>query len=301
MIMLPEKLTELDPNLRWIIPQLLSTLENVIREPRGAKTGEPSLQEAEWRMGLATARRDHRAEQRAIAAYLRVLVRESLQDFSEEPLLTRLYERTALRLKKSGTPDRRRRPSHAEGLRIARAMLDDVRRPEPLDTERETETTAAVLAGHGPLTIYIRSRARVREIIKESRKNRVHFDALNEIILEWERLGEPIPRRLARWRQEVADGLLPRPDPRPIPPHRPANPAQVAYEMHIQFTIEILDRLGVPPQGSPTSGCGIVTEAMEEDISEDTVVHIWKRCPWRTSFLPAVRKYSKDIADRQGL
>ena len=300
MILLPEKAIELDPNLRWMIPVHLRILEGVIRGPRGAKTGEPSLQEAERRMGLAVVRRDRRAEQRAIVVFLRVHVREWLQDFSEEPLLTRLFERAARRRERSGIRDSRRRPSHAEGLRIARALLVDVRRPEPLNTERETATAAAVLAGHGPLTLYIRSRARVREFIKESAKSRVHFDALCDILPEWERLGEPIPRPLARWRQQVADGSLRRPEPRPIPPQRPANPVQVAYEMHIQFTIEILDRLGVPPQGSPTSGCGIVAEAMV-DTPEATVVHIWKRCTWRTSFLPTMRKYSKAIADRQGL
>ena len=69
--------------------------------------------------------------------------------------------------------------------------------------------------------------------------------------------------------------------------------------MHVQFPIEILERLGVSPQGTPVSGCRIVAEAM--NIPEDTVVRIWKKCTWRKSFLPTMRKYAKDIATRHNL
>ena len=205
----------------------------------------------------------------------------------------------ARRRENSGTGDGKRLPSHDEGLRLARALLVDVSQPDPLDTKWEAATVSKILAGHGPVTYSFRRRARLREFIKESRTSRVHFDALNEIIVEWERLGEPIPDQLARWRQKVAAGRLQRPDPQPIPPHRPANPAQVAYEMHVQFTIEILRRLGVPPRGTPVSGCGIVAEAMV--IPEARVVRIWNQCTWRKSFLPAMQKYSEATAIRHGL
>ena len=301
MKLLPEGINELDPNLQWKIKMYLRILEEAAREPRGSGTGELTLQETQRRMGDAVVRRDWKAEEAAIVDNLQVHFRECLRDFAERQLLSDLYERAALRRENTGTPDSMRPPSHTEGLRLAGALLVDVRPPDPLDTEWEAAFIANVLAGHGLVTFSIRSRARLREYIRESRTIPVYFDALNEIIAEWGRLGEPIPRQLARWRQKVADGHLRRPDPQPIPPHRPANPAQVAYEMHVQFTIEILAWLGVPPQGVFVSGCGVVAEAMEMDISEATVVSIWKKCPWRKSFLPAIRKYSRAIDIRHGL
>ena len=299
MKLLLEGIGELDPSHQWMITMYLRILEEVAREPRGSGTGDLSLQETQRRMGDAVVRWDWKAEEAAIVDNLRVHIREWLQDFAERQLLSDLYERAALRRENTGTPDSMRPPSHTEGLRLAGALLVDVRPPDPLDIEWEAAFLANVLAGHGPVTFSIRSRARLREYIRESRTIPVYFDALNEIIVEWGRLGEPIPRQLARWRQKVADGHLRRPDPQHIPPHRPANPAQVAYEMHVQFTIEILAWLGVPPQGVFVSGCGVVAEAM--GIPEGTVIRIWKKCTWRKSYLPTMRKYSEAIASRHGL
>ena len=298
MKLLPEGITELDPNLQWMITMYLRILEEAARELRGSGTGEPTLQEAPLRMGDAVIRWDRKAEEAAIVDNSQVHIREWLRDFAERQLLSDLNERADLRRENTGTPDSKRPPSHAEGLRLARALLVDVRPPGPLDTEGEATFIANVLAGHGLVTFSIRRRARLREYIRESRKSRVHFDALNEIIVEWGRLGEPIPRQLARWRQKVADGSLRRPDAPPIPRQRPANPAQLAYEMHVQFPIALLERLGVPPRGTTVSGCRIVAEAM--GIPEATVVRIWKQCTWRTSFLPTMRKYSEAIASRHG-
>ncbi len=301
MKLLPEGINEQNPNLRWMIATHLCILEDVVRGPKAADASEPSLQEAERNIGRALARWDRKAEAAAIAVFLRVHIREWLRDFGEEPLLSRLYERAARRKEKPGTPDSRRPPTRDEGLRLARGLLGDLRRPDPLDYEGEAAFIARMLAGHGLFTYSFRRRARRREYIKKSRTIPVYFDALLEIIAAWEQWGEAIPRDLAKWRHEVADGRRLRPDPQSIPPRRPANPTQVAYQMQVQFTIEVLERLGVPPRGSPTSGCGIVAEAMEMDISEDTVVSIWKKCPWRKSFLPAIRQYSRDIAKRHGL
>ena len=86
---------------------------------------------------------------------------------------------------------------------------------------------------------------------------------------------------------------------KPLPPHRPANPAQLPRDIHIQFAIEVLDRVGVRPRGSLVSGCRIVSEA--SGIPEGTVERIWKACSWRASFVPEMQKYSKAIAERTGL
>ena len=52
-----------------------------------------------------------------------------------------------------------------------------------------------MLAGHGPVTYSFRRRARLREYIKESRTIPVYFDALLEIIAEWEKMGRSHPPR----------------------------------------------------------------------------------------------------------
>ncbi len=301
MRLLPTHRTQLDPNIQWLLATHLDILEEVAREPRGAGTGDPSPQVANRRIGVALVRQDWEAEEAAIDDFLRGQFRAWLRDFPEGPLFTRLLERAARWRSRSGTRDRdrSRRPTHPEGLRIARALLEGVTPPGPLDTEGEAATLAAMLAGYEGLTYAFPPRARWREYVRLSRRSRVHFDALGDLIAEWERQGRPIPRGLARWRQKVAEGRRRRPDSPPIPRHRPANPAQMAYEMEVQGTIEILHRLRVPPRGTFLSGCRMVAEAL--DIPEDTVVRIWKKCPWRTSFLPTMGKYSRAIAIRHGL
>ncbi len=163
MILLPEKITELDPNLQWLVPVHLCILEEVVLGPREPRAGEPSLKEAEGRLNHALGQRDKRSERRLIPIWLRAHVREWLRGFPEVPFLTSLFERAARRREGSGTRDSRRRPTHDEGLRIARALLAGVTPPGPLDIEMETATAAAVLAGYELGTFSILPRARVRE------------------------------------------------------------------------------------------------------------------------------------------
>ena len=86
---------------------------------------------------------------------------------------------------------------------------------------------------------------------------------------------------------------------KPKPAHRPANWTRLVHDTHIQFTIEVLKSVGVPPGGTGVSGCRIVGEAL--GVPELTVVGVWKRRPWRKSYVPTMRRYSKDIAIRHGL
>ena len=155
------------------------------------------------------------------------------------------------------------------------------------------------MAGKGLFSNIVPSRAELRKYIKLSRSTRVPFDALSFICEELYNRGEAVTGLLAKWRQEVAGGLRRRPAIKPIPAHRPPNPAQLARDIHIQVTIAILERVGVPPQGRLVSGCHIVSEA--SGLPDDTVVRIWKACTWRTSFVPVMRKYSEAIAKRTGL
>ena len=137
MKLLPEGITELDPNLRWTIKMHLRILEEAAREPRGSGTGELTLQETQRRMGDAVVGWDWKAEEAAIVDNLQVHIREWLRDFAERQLLSRLYKRAALRRENTkraalrrentGTPDSMRPPSHTEGLRLARALLVGLR------------------------------------------------------------------------------------------------------------------------------------------------------------------------------
>ena len=257
------------------------------------------MEEAWERMRRAVARRDRKAEDAAIVDFMRAEVSTWWQDFPERRLLSELYRRDALRRAESGSLDSRRRPTHQEGLRVARGLLADILDPGPLNAEREAAAVSKGLAGQGLVSNIVPSRARVRECIKHSQSSRVHFDALRYICEELDKRGKPITGPLATWRQEVAEGRRRRPAMKPIPAHRPANPAQFARDIHIQFTIEMLRRVGVRPSSSNVSGCRIVSEAL--GLSEDTVTRTWKERPWKRSFAPVVRKYSEAITIRTGL
>ena len=299
MRLLPEVIAELDPNIRWQMAKYLQIMEEVVLGPEVSDTGAPTMEETFRSMGQAVVRKDKKAEDAAITDYMRAEVRAWWQDFPEQGLLTDLYQRAARRRAKSGSLDSRRRPSHDEGHRVARGLLADIPDMGPLDAEGEADTVARVLAGEGLVTYGILTRAKLREYIKESRTNTAHFDALGHLCAKWDDWGLDLPPQLARWRQEVADGGHPRPAMKPIPAHRPPNTAQFERDMHLQFAIAVLERVGVRPQGNPVSGCSIVSEA--SGLPYDTVVRIWKACTWRTSFVPAMRKHAEAIAKRTGL
>ena len=100
---------------------------------------------------------------------------------------------------------------------------------------------------------------------------------------------------------------------KPVPPYRPTIPDRLKRDIHIQFTIGLLERLGIPPYGTDVSGCRIVSEALLElsdsglvpkalGLSEGAVERIWKECTWKEgAFEDVMRKYSEAIAERSGL
>ena len=137
-----------------------------------------------------------------------------------------------------------------------------------------------------------------RKYIKKSQSIPAYFNALKRICEELVSRGEEITGPLDEWRRGGEEGRRKPPAKKRIPRGRPAIPAQFARDIHIQFTIEILDQVGIRPKGDP-AGCWIVAEAL--GMSEKQVERIWKECPWRTSFLPMMRRYWKDIAKRHGL
>ena len=109
------------------------------------------------------------------------------------------------------------------------------------------------------------------------------------------------PPMLTQWRTEVASAHRRCPDRKPLPPHRPVELDLAPRDLKIQITIAVLERLGVPPRGSPYSGCSIVTEVLEdsednEGLAEETVARIWNH-----PFQREIQKHSKAIAELTGL
>ena len=157
------------------------------------------------------------------------------------------------------------------------------------------------------------SRPALRDYIRRSESSLVHFDALSRIYEELDNQGKAIPRLLATWQRDVTSGRSQRPAMKPVPPHCPTNPDRLKRDIHIQFTIGLLERLGIPPYGTDFSGCRIVSEALRElsdsglvpkalALSEGAVECIWKECTWKEgAFEDVMRKYSEAIAERSGL
>ena len=284
MRLLPEGISDLDPNIRWIVEERLRLIKEVVCGLQTSGAGAPGMEEA---------------KAAAIADDMRAAVWKWWRDYPERHLLTELYQRTAQRREGRGSPDSRRPPSHPEGVRVARGLLVDIPDTGQLDAEPESAAASEFLADQWVSLSGKRRPAALQEYIEQSVSNRVYFDALVRIGEKLHDQGESIPRPLARWLAKAAGGLRRRPDMKPVSSHRPVDPAFLVRDIHIQFAIEVLRRVGVKPNGSSVSGCRMVSEAL--GLSEDTVRRIWKECPWRTSFVPAMQKYSKAIAERTGL
>ena len=113
---------------------------------------------------------------------MRAQAMEWWQGFPERRLLTALYRRKALRKAVCGSPGKRRRPSHSEGLRIARLMLADIPDTSRLDFEWEAEAVSKVLASLLlPPPVGAPSPETLQQYIDLSRSSRVHYDALKLI------------------------------------------------------------------------------------------------------------------------
>ena len=298
MRMRPESIAEADANIRWGVARRLQLVEDVVCGPQDFGTGAPGMREAMECIHRAVARRDTKAEDAAVVDRMRAELQELWWEYPERRLLRDLYRRANRRQDGSGSPDSRRPPDEAEGLRVARGLLADIPDRGRFDAERESAAHSEVLADQWLPPHGVSPRPALRKYIKCSRSNRAYFDALVRIEEKLHDRGKSIPLSLAKWREEVDGGRLLRPALRPIPSHRPANPAQLARDMQIQFTIEILSRIGVKPNGSEVSGCCIVAKALR--VPEDRVTRIWKACIWRKSFMPAVQKYSRAMAERNG-
>ena len=182
---------------------------------------------------------------------------------------------------------------------VATPLLADVPDTGRFDSEWESAAVSEVLATLLLPPIGVPSTGALREYIERSEASRAYYGALERMAQKLDSRGEVIPSPLDMWRAKAAGGLRRRPARKAGPPQRPVNPAHLLRYVQIQFTIAVLQRVGVKPRGY-VSGCGIVSEALElsegnVSLSEDSVRRIWDR-----PFTPEFRKHSKAIATRTG-
>ena len=251
---LPQGIPEASRNFRWGIALLLQLIDEVVCGPQAVDIGGPRMEEAEERIHRAVERGDTETEEAAFADYMRAQVRESWQTFRERQLLIDLYRRAARRREGRGSPNSRRRPFPREGLRVARAMLANIAATARFDFAWESEAVST--ASGGPMGVPRRQTPPCR-VASLHRLRRGQPGLLRRSPVHREEASlagvESIPRPLDRWRAKVDGERLRSPDRKPIPPHCPVRPAHLVRDVDIQFTIEVLRRVGVRPNGTATS------------------------------------------------
>ena len=134
---LPTVVDDLDPVFRLPIAMRLLLIDEAVCGPQASGAGAPGGEETMEGL-LRSLGRDRKVDEKAFVDYMRAEVREWWQSFPERQLLTALYRRAALRRARRGSPDGRRRPSHQEGLQIAKALLADVPDRGQFDSGRGT-------------------------------------------------------------------------------------------------------------------------------------------------------------------
>ena len=312
---MPNGISELDPNLLWVIGNYLNLIEEFACSPEAFGTGGPAGVEAMDRIRLAVVRRDEKAEERAILDGMRVEVREFWQEFPELHLLGENFRQAALRKDVRGSRGRTDPDSLKEGLRLARALLAHVPGRAllahipgayRLSLEWESAAVSSALADQWLYPIEARTRRALQKYIKLSKSSRVYFDAVMRIWNELNSRGEAIPSSLSKWFQGVKNGRRRRPRGRPIPASRPVTLTKFLSDLNIQITVEILRRVEILPEGNIVSGCHIVSMvlAISEDqtlhLSAETVTGIWQERIWKRPFEPVMAKYSEALHERYG-
>ena len=299
MRLLSTGVAELARNVRWLIEKRLQVIEELASDPRATANPGLSEREAHGRLHRAEELGDRKAEDEAIVDLIRAQMWQWWPDLPERQLLVDLYRRAAQRNARRGSADSRRRPTHTEGLRVAKAFLAGVQGRSGLDPYRESLAVTETLVRHFLAPLGQCRPCDLKEYIECSDDSRAYFDALIDIsdILVSKREGFPL--RLAFWWAEIASCRRFRPPLKPLPPNRPVNSAHLVRDVQICFTIEILRRVGIAPRGSLVSGCSIVAEAL--GISEDAVESIWKGRIWEKSAEPVLRKHLDAVSERTGL
>ena len=290
---------DLVDDIPWVIEKRLQAIEEVALDPEGSGTVESQIQDASERLYRAWKQRDWEAQNEALLDLTRAQMREWWPRFPAGQLLADLYRRADRRKEGRGSADSGRHPSHPGCLRVARCLLADVvPGTGRFDPESESRAVTESLISYWMLHTGLSQIRLLDDFIERSEDRRAYFDALWNLAEHLVSLGAGLPVRLRRWLLECALGLRRRPPLPSLPAHRPVNSENLVRDVQIHFTIEILCRVGVTPRGTPVSGCRIVAEVLE--LSEDTVIRIWKQRIWESPFDQMLLRYHEAIFERTG-
>ena len=285
---IPQKPADMASIVPWGIDRCLDLIEEVACGPQVYGTDVPDKEEAAERIfrSLGT---DWKADEVAIEDRVRAELREWWRDVPERQLFVHLYQQADLRKAGHRSSDSSRKPSRDQCLTVAKPLLAHIPDTGPWDPEWESAAVSVVLAAPPPMGVF--SPGILPEYIRRSEESRVYFDAVERIEEEAKSRHQDIPRPHAvRRRRRPARNRLPR--------GRQHNPAILRRNIQIQFTIEVLNRVGIRPQGTYVSGCRIVSEALDRPV--DTVERIWKARLWERSFVPVMQEHSKAMPERTG-
>ena len=294
MKLLPNGFAQLLPILQVIVSLHLEYILQAARGKLAYGINAPSEEQAFECVLRMFEDRHGEADTEALEAYLRARTHEWWQDYPERQLLSALVRRADLRKQGIGEKDDKRIQFHGEGLRIARSILASIPKKLTLDAEGEVEAMSQLLAALLNPPMGEDSPERLQKYIEFSKSNRVYRDALRRYYQGLDSPDKTIYRPVFRWQRKAAGRSGLRRAKIKVPSHRPVKPALLVRNLQIQFVIGLLDRVGIPPQGTFVSGFGIVAEAV--GLSEDAVKVIWE-----TRFTADMRKHSKAIAERAGL
>ena len=290
---------DLVDDILWLTEKRLQAIEEVALDPQGSGTVGSQIQDANDRLYRARKQGDREAEDEALVDLIRAQMREWWPDFPKRQLLADMYRRADRRKEGCGSDDSRRRPSHSECLRVARCLLADVvPGTGRFDPESESRAVTESLIRYWMFHTGLSQTLLIDDFIEHSKDSRAYFDALWNLAELLVSLGAGLPVRLRRWSLECALGRRRRPPLPSLPAHRPVNSENLVRDVQIHFTIEILERVGVAPRGSPVSGCRIVSEVLE--LSEDSVTRIWKRRIGKSHFDDVLLSRNKAVAERTG-
>ena len=290
---------ELVGNILWRFDKRLEVMEEIALDPQGSGTVGSGKRDAYERLHRAWEMGDREAEDEAVVDLIRAETRELWSGTPGHKFLTKLYRRAALRKTGCGSDDGRRPPELWEVLPVAEHLLTDVQGKKRFAPARESIDVTQTLVLHWLSHPERCQSCDLEDYIERSEDSRAYFDALLYLVAAIRFRGEQLPVPLFFWWLDYAVGRRQRPQLRPFPAHRPVNSANLVRDVHIHFTIEILRRVGVAPQGEDFSGCEIVAEALK--LHKETVIRIWKERIWKRPLEPVLRRYLEAVSERTGL
>ena len=292
--LLPGGFGQLLPIVQVIVGLHLEYILEAARGTLASGSDAPSEEQALESVIRLFEGRHLEADKRALEEYMRARTWEWWQSYPERRLFSALLVRADLRKRLGGNGDDRRRPTREEGLRIARPLLAGIPDEITLDAEGEYESVARLLAALLSPPMGEPSPEELQRYTELAKDSPVFGDAVGHYYEGLEDSDKSIFRPGIQWQGRAARRSLLRRTKMKVAPGNPVKPAILIRNLHIQFVLGLLKRVGVPPQGTLVSGCEIVGHVL--GISKDGVKDILKM-----RFTEAMMKHSEAIAKRTGL